>query len=210
MVDSSFSWFFFVCAFISGCACGYSIAKLRKRSGSKVLQAAVVEPTPLDRVTAFSARASALLSLMQRYRTPFSLAIVRAASEMDPYEGQRARNRSQPRSPTLDKLVRHSIREQDYSFELDGGRVAILMPHCDLTEAVNLVKRLRKEGERQQLEHFCAGVIEALDGDTEDSLLGRSTQALADAEASWEFGAIHIHDGTQAAPWVDETFAKSN
>jgi hypothetical protein len=131
------------------------------------------------------------LAMFERYGTPFSMAMFGPTQSEE--QGQ------EPAPADLFQMIAWRVRENDRVLQSDDGVVTVILPQTGLTDAATLVSRLRRQTEQDAGRRLAVGIVEALDGDFEESLERRTRQALSVARSSPH--PIQIQDGVEVHAW---------
>jgi diguanylate cyclase (GGDEF)-like protein len=136
-------------------------------------------------------------AMMNRYETQFSVAMF----DIDHFKTVNDVQGHLVGDHVLQKLARlidESVRETDVVARYGGEEFLIIMPETDLNGAAIFAERLRVTiAEQTQITVSC-GIAEALDGDTQDTLVSRADQALYEAKAAGRNCVFrHTGDGSE-------------
>jgi diguanylate cyclase (GGDEF)-like protein len=139
-------------------------------------------------------------AMMNRYDMRFSLAMfdIDHFKRVNDQEGHLCGDR------ILQKMARmldESVRETDVVARYGGEEFVVVMPETDLHGAGFFAERLRAKIEQAMPITVSGGVTEALDGDTQDSVLARADAALYQAKTVGR-NCVFCHNGeeTSAVP----------
>jgi diguanylate cyclase (GGDEF)-like protein len=106
----------------------------------------------------------------------------------------------------LANLLNETVRETDVVARYGGEEFVVIMPQTDLEGACLLTERLRAQVEQALPIAVSGGVTEALDGDTQDTLLARTDEALYEAKKAGR-NRVYRHTGEALGPVVEEVAA---
>ena len=123
------------------------------------------------------------LALMNRYGTRFSLAMF----DIDHFKRVNDEEGHLFGDSVLQKLARlldESVRETDLVARYGGEEFVVIMPETDLDGASLFSERLRGRIQKDLPLTVSGGIAEALDGDTQDSLLARADNAMYEAKTA--------------------------
>jgi diguanylate cyclase (GGDEF)-like protein len=123
---------------------------------------------------------------IRRYRLPFSMImfdIDRFKEANDTY----GHNVGDYVLRTIADMVKGNIRTLDYFVRWGGDEFVIIVPECTCNEAYALAEKIRRIAEDYRFDQvgkvtISSGVVEALESDTEDSLVKRADDALYKAK----------------------------
>jgi diguanylate cyclase (GGDEF)-like protein len=141
------------------------------------------------------------LALMNRYGTRFSLAMF----DIDHFKRVNDEEGHLYGDSILQKLARlldESVRETDMVARYGGEEFVVIMPETDLDGAGVFAERLRAKIQKELPLTVSGGVAEALDGDTQDSLLARADSALYESKTAGR-NRIFRHTGEAAEAVAD-------
>jgi diguanylate cyclase (GGDEF)-like protein len=96
----------------------------------------------------------------------------------------------------LARLVDESVRETDMVARYGGEEFVVIMPETNLEGACILAERLREKIQEEMSLTVSGGVTEAVEGDTQDSLIARADSALYEAKSAAR-NCIFRHTGTE-------------
>jgi diguanylate cyclase len=139
---------------------------------------------------------TAQFAMMNRYNTSFSVAMLdidhfKAVNDQEGHlQGDRILQ-------SLARLIDEAVRETDVVARYGGEEFLVVMPQTDLDGACVFAERLRKTIANELPLTVSAGVAEALDGDTQDTLLARTDAALYQAKNAGR-NCVFRHNGQQA------------
>jgi diguanylate cyclase len=138
---------------------------------------------------------SGQFALMTRYHTAFSIAMfdIDHFKQVNDEEGHLQGDRI---LQNLARLMDESVRETDIVARYGGEEFVIVMPQTDLDGACVFAERLRRKIAAEMALTVSGGVAEAVDGDTQDSLLARSDCALYQAKTAGR-NCVFRHDGQE-------------
>lgn len=125
---------------------------------------------------------STQFSLLKRYGTPFSLAVV----DIDHFKelnDQHGHQYGDQMLLDLTGLLMDTLRTVDILARYGGDEFVVVMPQTDITGAATLGERLRLEVEQRMPFTVSIGVASVNDADTPDSLFHRADAALYDAKS---------------------------
>ncbi len=137
-------------------------------------------------------------ALMNRYDAHFSLAMF----DIDHFKRINDQQGHLFGDSVLQKLARlldESVRETDMVARYGGEEFVVIMPETELAGASMFAERLRMQIEKQMPISVSCGVAEALDGDTQDSLLARADRALYEAKTMGR-NCVFQHNGETVEP----------
>ena len=177
-----------VLIFVTGFAVVYRVSSLQAELNR---QATLDFLTGVPNRRHFIGAAARELSRGRRYQTPVALAIV----DLDFFKAVNDQYGHQVGDLVLRRfcdISRRALREIDLVGRIGGEEFAILLPSTGLTEAVEVVERLRAavaaaefdtpKGERLRVTASFGVAAHAGDDDTLDALLRRADEALYDAK----------------------------
>jgi PleD family two-component response regulator len=151
-----------------------------------------VGATPIESAIA------AQLATAVRYGASFSVAIF----ETDLAEPPGRRRKLSDNGDTarhFDRLLADCARETDIVVAYGERARLVVMPQTDLAGACALGERVRAEAAQRLPTTLSGGVTQALDGDTPESLLGRTGEALRAARQAGG-NRVDRHDGRRTEP----------
>ena len=128
------------------------------------------------------------LAMMSRYGTRFSVAMF----DIDHFKSVNDELGHLYGDGVLQKLARlldDSARETDMVARYGGEEFVVIMPETDLERACMAAERMRSRIATEMAQTVSGGVTEAIDGDTEDSLLARADLAMYEAKTA---GRNHV------------------
>jgi len=137
-------------------------------------------------------------ALMNRYNAHFSLAMF----DIDHFKRINDQQGHLFGDSVLQKLARlldESVRETDMVARYGGEEFVVIMPETALAGGSMFAERLRMQIEKQMPISVSCGVAEALDGDTQDSLLARADRALYEAKTMGR-NCVFQHNGEVVEP----------
>ena len=122
-------------------------------------------------------------AMMNRYDMRFSVAMfdIDHFKNVNDQEGHLYGDRILQR---LARILDESVRETDVVARYGGEEFVVVMPETDIEGACVFAERLRVKIETELPLTVSGGVAEALDGDTQDSLLARADSALYQAKTA--------------------------
>jgi diguanylate cyclase (GGDEF)-like protein len=94
------------------------------------------------------------------------------------------------------RMLDESVRETDVVARYGGEEFVVVMPETDLAGAGFFAERLRSQIEKEMPITVSGGVTEALDGDTQDSVLARADAALYQAKTAGR-NCVFRHNGDE-------------
>jgi diguanylate cyclase len=103
----------------------------------------------------------------------------------------------------LARLLDEAIRETDVVARYGGEEFVVIMPQTDLDGAGLFAERLRSQIEQALPIAVSGGVTQALDGDTQDTLLARADEALYEAKKNGR-NRVYRHSGESMELVVEE------
>lgn len=126
---------------------------------------------------------SGQFAMMNRYDMRFSVAMfdIDHFKKVNDQEGHLYGDRVLQR---LARILDESVRETDVVARYGGEEFVVVMPETDIEGAGVFADRLRLKIETELPLTVSGGVAEALDGDTQDSLLARADIALYQAKTA--------------------------
>ena len=144
---------------------------------------------------------NAQFALAHRYDACFSLAMfdIDHFRKINNKEGHVAGDRM---LQDLARLFDEGVREIDVVARYGGEEFVIVMPQTDLQGAGVFAERLRAEVERRMALTVSGGVAQALDGDTQDSVIARADNALYNAKAAGR-NRVFCDDGAHTEQVVE-------
>lgn len=169
-----------------------------RQQSNQLMSFTEVRTDPLTGVSNRRALDEALvaqLALMGRYHVPFSVALLdldhfkQVNDEQGHLQGDQVLQR-------VARLLDDSIRETDMIARYGGEEFVVVMPQTNLEGASIFAERLREKVERELKITISGGVSEALDGDTADSLMVRTDNALYSAKAAGR-NCVYRHTGDE-------------
>jgi diguanylate cyclase (GGDEF)-like protein len=125
---------------------------------------------------------NAQFALLQRYRTPFSLAIIDIDHFKDINDDQ-GHLHGDGMLRDLTALLTDMLRAVDIAARYGGDEFVVVMPHTDLMGAGILAERLRTKVAGAMPFTVSVGVASAATGDTSESLFQRADAALYRAKS---------------------------
>jgi diguanylate cyclase len=140
-------------------------------------------------------------ALFSRYHHPFSVAIfdIDHFKKINDHEGHLFGDH------TLQDLARvfdEALRETDVLARYGGEEFMVVMPQTELAGASVFAERLRALVEANLPVTVSGGVAEAIDGDTQDSLLARADSALYEAKSAGR-NRVYLNDGQENQTLAD-------
>lgn len=141
-------------------------------------------------------------AMTNRYNTLFSIAMI----DIDHFKETNDREGHLYGDKVLQdlaKLLDESARETDIVARYGGEEFVIVMPQTELFGASVFAERFRSQVAERMDITVSIGVAAVLDGDTQQSLLGRADSALYAAKSAGRNGAWR-HDGDIPEPIVEE------
>jgi diguanylate cyclase len=135
-------------------------------------------------------------AMMNRYGGTFSLAMfdIDHFKAVNDQEGHLQGDRM---LQNLARMIDESVREVDVVARYGGEEFVVVMPQTGLEGACIFAERLRREIANTMPLTVSGGVAEAVDGDTQDTLLARADGALYQAKDAGR-NCVFRHDGQQA------------
>lgn len=173
--------------------------KIRQQS-NQLLTFTEVRTDPLTGVSNRRALDEALhnlFAMLHRYGQTFTLAIF----DIDNFKqinDDRGHLHGDQMLQQVAKLIDESVRETDVVARYGGEEFVVIMPNTNLAGAAIFSERLRERVDQSLPVTVSGGVAEALDGDTDHSLLARADSALYSAKSSGR-NCVFLHDGEQVA-----------
>jgi diguanylate cyclase (GGDEF)-like protein len=140
------------------------------------------------------------LALMNRYGTRFSVAMldIDHFKQINDVQGHLYGDQMLSQ---LARLIDESIRETDVVARYGGEEFLVIMPETDLDGSARFADRLRATIAKEMPLTVSGGVAEALDGDSNESLLARADAALYGAKAAGRNCVFrHTGDGADMVP----------
>ena len=144
-------------------------------------------------------------AMMHRYGTSFSLAIL----NVDHFKHVNDEKGHLHGDQTLQELARlfdEFARETNVVARYGGEEFVVVMPQTDLEGATVFAERLRSKVERQLSITVSGGVAQAVEGDTQDTLVARADSALYQAKSAGR-NKVFYHDGRLAVAAEAEMMA---
>jgi diguanylate cyclase (GGDEF)-like protein len=123
------------------------------------------------------------VALMNRYGTRFSVAMLDIDHFKQINDVQGHLYGDQVLSQ-LARIIDDTVRETDVVARYGGEEFLVIMPETDLQGAARFADRLRSRIASEMTLTVSGGVAEALDGDSQDSLLARADSALYGAKSA--------------------------
>jgi diguanylate cyclase len=136
------------------------------------------------------------LALMNRYGTRFSVAMLDIDHFKQVNDVQGHLYGDQMLSQ-LARMIDESVRETDVVARFGGEEFLVVMPETDLEGAALFTERLRARIAKEMPLTVSGGVAEALEGDSNESLLARADTALYGAKAAGR-NCVFRHTGDGA------------
>ena len=139
-----------------------------------------------------------LFALLQRYKQAFSIAIFdidhfkRINDERGHMHGDRMLQR-------FARLLDEAVRDTDIVARYGGEEFVVIMPHTDLEAASIFGERVRKLVREQLPLTTSAGLAQAREDDTPQSLIVRADSALYSAKGAGR-DQVFLHDGVDIEP----------
>jgi diguanylate cyclase len=144
-------------------------------------------------------------AMMNRYDSHFSVAMF----DIDHFKATNDREGHLYGDQLLHELAQvldGAIRETDMVARYGGEEFVVVMPQTDLAGASVFAERLRSQVDQELALTISGGVAQALDGDTQDSLLARADLALYEAKSAGR-NRVYRHSGEQLEPVLEEAVA---
>ena len=138
-------------------------------------------------------------AMMNRYGTRFSVGMfdIDHFKKINDQEGHLFGDRTLQR---LARIFDECVRETDVVARYGGEEFVVVMPETDINGASIFAERLRARIETDLPMTVSGGVTEALDGDTQDSLIARADTALYQAKTLGRNCIVrHVGDGSEPA-----------
>ena len=134
------------------------------------------------------------LALMNRYGTRFCVAMfdIDHFKQLNDVQGHLYGDQM---LTELARLIDESVRETDVVARYGGEEFIVVMPETDLAGGATFAERLRAKIAADMPLTVSGGVAEALDGDSNDSLVARADSALYAAKAAGR-NCIFRHTGS--------------
>ncbi|MGD0900679.1 MAG: GGDEF domain-containing protein [Thermoguttaceae bacterium] len=145
---------------------------------------------------------AAQFAMMNRYDMRFSVAMF----DIDHFKRVNDKEGHLYGDRILQKMARmldECVRETDVVARYGGEEFVVVMPETDLEGAGIFADRLRSKIEQEMPLTVSGGVTEALDGDTQDSVLARADAALYQAKSIGR-NCICRHNGDETMPLATE------
>jgi diguanylate cyclase (GGDEF)-like protein len=141
-------------------------------------------------------------AMMNRYDMRFSLAMfdIDHFKRVNDQEGHLCGDRI---LQAMARMFDESVRETDVVARYGGEEFVVVMPETDLAGAGFFAERLRSKIEKEMPITVSGGVSEALDGDTQDSVLARADAALYQAKTAGR-NCVFRHNGDETTPVAAE------
>ena len=136
-----------------------------------------------------------MMALLNRYDTPFSVAIfdIDYFKQINDDQGHLHGDRV---LQNFAHLLDDSVRETDVVARYGGEEFVVVMPQTALSGAVIFAERLREMVADKLPLTISGGLAEAADGDTSQTLLSRADSALYSAKAGGR-NRVYLHDGQE-------------
>jgi diguanylate cyclase (GGDEF)-like protein len=144
-------------------------------------------------------------AMMHRYGTTFSLAML----DVDHFKhvnDEKGHLYGDQMLQELARLFDEFARETDVVSRYGGEEFVVVMPQTDLAGGALFAERLRQRVASQLSITISAGVAQAAEGDTQDTLLARADGALYQAKSAGR-NQVFYHDGRLATAVVPEMVA---
>jgi len=145
------------------------------------------------------------LALMNRYAARFSLAML----DIDHFKQINDTQGHLYGDQMLQQLARvidEAIRETDSVARYGGEEFIVIMPETDIAGASVFADRLRAKIAAAMPLTISVGVAEAMEGDSQESLLARADAALYTAKSAGR-NCVYLHNGDSPEPVAPETVA---
>lgn len=141
---------------------------------------------------------AAQLALKERYEVGFSAALLDLDrfKDVDDEQGDVQGDRVLQQ---VAQILDQTARQTDLVARCGSEQFVVVLPRTDLEGACTLAERMRATIQEQTPLTVSAGVTEALDGDTLESLLSRAEAALGQAKAAGR-NCVWWHDGERMQP----------
>ena len=147
---------------------------------------------------------STQFSLLKRYGTPFSLAII----DVDHFKNlndEQGHQHGDQMLRDLTGLLTDTLRTVDILARYGGDELVVVMPQTDIAGATTLGERLRVKVEQGMPFTVSVGVASANDTDTPESLFKRTDAALYRAKSGGRNCTWCDHGETSDAALQEET-----
>ncbi len=144
----------------------------------------------------------AQLALLSRYEDGFSVAFfdIDHFKQINDHQGHL---RGDCILQELARLLDESARETDVVARYGGEEFVVVMPQTDLPSACVFGERVRKRVAEQMPITISVGIAAAIEGDTQESLLGRADAAMYAAKTAGRNRTFR-HTGEMAEAVADE------
>ena len=150
-------------------------------------------------------------AMMNRYGTRFSVAMfdIDHFKQINDQEGHLFGDRTLQR---LARMLDECVRETDVVARYGGEEFVVVMPETDVDwRQASFAERLRVRIEKELPLTVSGGVTEALDGDTQDSLLARADAALYQAKTLGRNCIFrHMARGQRTLRGADSTLSRDS
>lgn len=146
-------------------------------------QAYIDELTKVNNRKSYNKRLGELLSMFNRYKTPFSILMydIDDFKKINDLYGHQAGDKV---LVEMSKLVDSCIRENDHLFRVGGEEFIILFPHTTLQQTIKVADKIRESVEdtldtlKDRKITISIGLTEVKEGDTEDIIFKRVDELL--------------------------------
>lgn len=154
--------------------------------------------TGLSNRQAMDEAVTMLLAIRRRYGTPFSVAVF----DIDQFQKVNKRLGREQGDRLLQQvahLLESSVRETDVIARFAGEEFVVVLPETDLEGAAVLARRIQRLVQFELELAVSGGVASALDGDSEQTLVGRADKALYAAKDAGG-NRVFRHTGLDVEP----------
>ena len=141
---------------------------------------------------------TSMFAMMHRYEQPFALMIF-DIDNFGQFNDEQGRLHGDQSLQQVASLLAAAARDTDVVARYGGGEFVVVMPHTDLRGVSIFAQRFREQIERELQVTVSGGVVEALDGDTSESIVTRADAALYSAKAAGR-NQVYRHDGIDTEP----------
>ena len=141
---------------------------------------------------------TSMFAMMHRYEQPFALMIL-DIDNFGRFNDEQGRLHGDQTLQQVASLLAAAARDTDLVARYGGGEFVVVMPQTDLDGVSIFAQRFRQKIERELQVTLSGGVVEALDGDTSESIITRADSALYSAKAAGR-NQVYRHNGIATEP----------